>query len=498
MKKRLIALLLASCVLVSTTVYCPIEVQATVAAVAEITWSEEMLYSFELFLNSVGVRVSSKAVPGIALAWEAQARVEDPGFLDELAEKTKNTTWWGQDSEDYNGSMCNQWITSIRDFLTSDACTDYGTANFSFGTNVTSQVLSSLGLGDAPYLLETVSEYFKGNVYYGLPPDSAKNADSPGFLEFLALEECDNYIIQVGNFPNGKPYINLVYIVSGDVAVYPKKITFKATGECNPIGSNILGLNKKITFEAGTSSSPRSYYVSPGMIFTFPSDASLSDYIVEDPLANFVFADSFPDVQAKGLLGVPSLSDIFTIPATAKEREAVLSDVRGADTSEALAKVLAGAGITIFPKSDVDTDHDIDVDINDESGAIVKALAALQTSIKSIPAQITDFFTVDLKAISGAYDGLLGAFDSRFPLMKQLASIFAFNGNGFDQTPPVFTMKIPDCLRFAYPNDNEIIILDLRTYASYFAMFRVIVNACLWLMFANWLLNEFDIDLHVG
>lgn len=137
-------------------------------------------------------------------------------------------------------------------------------------------------------------------------------------------------------------------------------------------------------------------------------------------------------------------------------------------------------------------------ELGDWISSIPDALAGIRDNIRAIPGQITDFFTIDKAPIAAAFDSLQAAFASRFPVLQQLGSIFEYQGVSFDQSAPVFKMQVPEPLKFAYPDTDEIVILDLTPYATYFQSVRMLLVAIFWLLFARWLLQEFDIKFHIG
>lgn len=136
-------------------------------------------------------------------------------------------------------------------------------------------------------------------------------------------------------------------------------------------------------------------------------------------------------------------------------------------------------------------------DIWDTVITIPEAIADIFEAVQAIPAQIADFFTVDMAAVDTAASAAQDAFSDRFGGLAQLADIFS-RSYSFDMVVPVFTMAVPDPLKFAFPGQDEFVILDLRPYAQYFLWARGLLVAMFWVMFAKWLLDQFDVKLHVG
>lgn len=221
---------------------------------------------------------------------------------------------------------------------------------------------------------------------------------------------------------------------------------------------------------------------------------------------------SIVDVQEKTFTAP---ADTIILPADQTAADTIGAKVSAATDAAAVAGALTGTWDLGETQAGEDTDDTVypwvpditgwleklkqGIDaIRDGISSIPDTLTNILDGIQAIPGQITDFFTVDTVAVSAAFAGLQDTFALKFPLLGQLQSIFSYKGQSFDQTPPVFTMQVPDCLRFAYPNTDTIVVLDLTPYADYFGAARTLLTAALWLMFAQWVLNEFNIKFHVG
>ena len=211
-------------------------------------------------------------------------------------------------------------------------------------------------------------------------------------------------------------------------------------------------------------------FVSPGDIITLPVDQTVADM-----LAGNVSAATDAAGVAGALTGTWDLGDT---QAGTDEEDPVLPWVP--DITGWLEKLKQG----------------IDA-IGDKVSSIPDTLAGLRDDILSIPGQITDFFTVDTAIVGEAAAGVQEAFSDRFGGVAQLSGVFK-KSYSFGMEAPVFTMAVPEFLKFAYPDTDEIVILDLRPYATWLLMVRGILVAAFWLMFAKWLLDQFDVKLHVG
>lgn len=228
--------------------------------------------------------------------------------------------------------------------------------------------------------------------------------------------------------------------------------------------------------------------------------------------------DSIPAVQARPIQQAGALR----VPATMEEAYAQYVDFTKATTpDEVVAALNPSWEITYGP--DVTTGEDDKTypwvpDITGPLGAIKDVINGIGTSltdikgwimdipqkltdikdgILSIPKQITDFFTIDTAVISASFTDLLDTFQGRFSGLNQLASVFSYNGQTFSETPPIFKMKTPDALKFDGVGD-EIVVLDLTPFATQLHWCRLLLIAMLWVLFAHWLLNQFDTKFHVG
>lgn len=139
-----------------------------------------------------------------------------------------------------------------------------------------------------------------------------------------------------------------------------------------------------------------------------------------------------------------------------------------------------------------------DLGITIDLSPLTDSLTGLKDTVVAIPGQITDFFTLDMVVINTAYADLTTTFQGRFSGLYALSSVFNQEHRTFDDTPPVFTMTVPDSLKIAYPDTDTMVIMDLRQHAAIFKSIRLILTAILWYMFAVWLLNQFDVKFHIG
>lgn len=116
---------------------------------------------------------------------------------------------------------------------------------------------------------------------------------------------------------------------------------------------------------------------------------------------------------------------------------------------------------------------------------------------KSIGAEISAFFAIDTTRINNSYSDMTNALKAKLSAINQIIDIFDKTNYSFSDTPPVFTMQTPDALKQAVQSDT-IVIMDLTKYADAFYWCRTILSAVLWVAFGKWVLDQFDVQFHVG
>lgn len=161
---------------------------------------------------------------------------------------------------------------------------------------------------------------------------------------------------------------------------------------------------------------------------------------------------------------------------------------------EMLQKILDGilaipAAVIALPKSIADA---LKVPLDAVSAKVTDVAEA----VKAVPKAITDFFTIDSAAVGAASAALSAEFKLHFALLDQLN--FFKQTRSFDTAVPVIKMQVPAFWDFAFPGQSEIIIMDLRPYADIFRFARGILSAALWIAVAKWLLDQLDVEFHVG
>jgi len=403
----------------------------------DITWTAELLYSFELFFNSVGVRVTPKAVPAVALAWEAQAKADSPEFHAELAKLSQM-----DGLERLDSMFGHTWASSIRDFFTSDACVGYGTANFRFGSGLTAFVRECMGVASDFIYTPYFPEFASPDNYHHASYDSY-HYDFSIWFDFLASNPANiNSFVEYHDvyIPNGYsivcfyvlgPY-NLLYYVLLDV---DGNLTYHVSAKTY-MGRYYERINGTASWESRNFGENFTYrfYVDADLFWqhfpypVFNSQLSARDWIETGLTYGAlhlpagieevdIYSSPISELQVKALVDVPAISDIFTIPTTAEERETVLAGVREADTTEILVKALADVGVLVGDS----VDNPPVVDVEPSLAGISKVLSSILSAIVSIPDRIiTGLKELLISLLVPSPDYFRNKIDSLLSLLKSV------------------------------------------------------------------------------
>ena len=190
----------------------------------------------------------------------------------------------------------------------------------------------------------------------------------------------------------------------------------------------------------------------------------------------------------------------LTLPADENAAKKNLESVNMGTDIDTIIKALTAAGLVI--------DKGIDVPDESESAGettaddadkktIITSLGKILDKLEAIPGEIANFFTLDMASIDAALKDLQATFEGKFEVLEKLVNIFKDTGRTFSETPPVFKMQTPDCLRFAI-HEDYITVLDLTGYKDLFFWVRGIMAASIWFAFGKWLLDQFDVKFHIG
>ncbi len=190
---------------------------------------------------------------------------------------------------------------------------------------------------------------------------------------------------------------------------------------------------------------------------------------------------------------------IIALPADEDTAKKNLDAVNmGADV-DTIIKALEAAGLTIDKGIDVPDESETtdETTADDTDKKVITSLGQIIEKLEAIPKAIGNFFMIDTDAIDAAFKELHSTFLSKFELLSKLVNIFKDSGRSFSESPPIIKMQTPDCLKFAI-HDDYMMVMDLTAYANYFVWVRGIIAAAIWVSFGKWLLDQFNVQFHIG
>ena len=207
-----------------------------------------------------------------------------------------------------------------------------------------------------------------------------------------------------------------------------------------------------------------------------------------------VFVQAVNPAIQEAALG--KIGNTITLPADEAVAQEKLEGINLQDDIENILKSLIAGGITIDVAPDIPDESETTTEDADKKTIIAK-LSDILAKLEAIPKAIAEFFTLDTVAIDTAFKNLLAAFSGKFEILAKLVNIFKDVNRTFSDTPPVFKMQTPDCLKFAIKEDT-MTVLDLTGYKDVFFWVRGILAASIWFAFGKWLLDQFDVKFHIG
>ncbi|WP_227167666.1 hypothetical protein [Enterocloster lavalensis] len=216
---------------------------------------------------------------------------------------------------------------------------------------------------------------------------------------------------------------------------------------------------------------------------------------------NTVYAQTLPAQKVNPLLAKAASRSIrgVALPVDSTEAEEKLKGVNLTDDVQSILKSLLSAGLDITVDVDIPDESETtdETTTDDTDKKVITSLGQIIEKLEAIPKAIASFFTLDMAAIETAFKELQSVFNSKFDVLAKLVNIFKDTGRTFSDTPPVFKMQTPDCLRFAI-HEDYITVLDLTGYKDLFFWVRGIMAASIWFAFSKWLLDQFDVKFHIG
>ena len=216
---------------------------------------------------------------------------------------------------------------------------------------------------------------------------------------------------------------------------------------------------------------------------------------------NTVYAQTLPAQKVNPLLAKAASRSIrgVALPVDSIEAEEKLKGVNLTDDVQSILKSLLSAGLDITVDVDIPDESETtdETTADDTDKKVITSLGQIIEKLEAIPKAIASFFTLDMAAIETAFKELQSVFNGKFDVLAKLVNIFKDTGRTFSDTPPVFKMQTPDCLRFAI-HEDYITVLDLTGYKELFFWVRGIMAASIWFAFGKWLLDQFDVKFHIG
>lgn len=432
-------------------------------------------YLLQMLSSGLGVQVSKASVPALWLAVDAQAKANDPEYMAELRSYCEDNSLIS--TRELDPSFCNQLLKDLRSI--------FGSAEREEGSNdfVASFSGSAVGI--------SATGTYMGGLF------SVKALSEPIYA----------YIFQHPKVGNWDVCYSVIFISSG---------AFKFSTKDAVLSNGFYILNNgTVTGSQATYDRwcKQDYAVFGGFVpRDFAVDSIFGDGfelggkpVFVSVSADRVWVDAYDDAA----LHVPVITAPVSVPADVADIDENLKSVSLAEDKDALYKALAAAGIAIDIGIDVpdETDKPTDAEIPDDGSVsvgkslsdILAAITGLADKVAAIPSDIAAFFTPDMTAVSESFDSLKDSLMLKFGGLLQLADVFN-RSYKFDTVIPVIKIPIPDneTLRTIFDQKTELVILDLTPFASDFQNFRSLLTAMLYVAFAFWFLDEFDVKIHIG
>lgn len=216
---------------------------------------------------------------------------------------------------------------------------------------------------------------------------------------------------------------------------------------------------------------------------------------------NTVYAQTLPAQKVNSLLAKAASRSVRSValPADEAAAEEKLNGVNLSDNVESILKSLLSAGMDITVDVEIPDESETtdETTADDTDKKVITSLGQIIEKLEAIPKAIGELFTIDTNAVDAAFKELHSTFSSKFELLSKLVNIFKDSGRSFSESPPIIKMQTPDCLKFAI-HDDYMVVMDLTTYATYFVWVRGIIAAAIWVAFGKWLLDQFNVQFHIG
>lgn len=470
-------------VLSASLVLAPCQAAYAASAAPAIDVEGGLSYLIQMLSSSLGVQVSKASVPALWVAVDAQAKANDPKYMEELRGYCEDNSLIS--TRELDPSFCNQLLKDLRSIFISSG--DYGTDAVEYIVPV---------FGGATYFSSETQFEIR---YKNGTTDTFTDVISPSGVYLLPVAG-DN-AINVHSSPGRGVGIYLVGEESFDCFV-------NGVSRVSEYG-RFLGNNAYFVRLASSSGDPDAL---SSRVYTIPYPWVKVGYnpVVSDTVDTSIFIEkALAAIQAQALAHPPAITKPVSIPADDTALKSNLAGVQAADDADALYKALAGAGISIDMGTDIpdETEKPTTGETTDDGTAVIgkslsdilAAITGLADKVAAIPKEIAGFFTPDTVAIAESFDSLKGALLLKFGGISQLADVFS-REYSFGTEVPVIKVPIPDqgMMRTMFDGKTGLVVLDLTPLAPYFPDVRNLLTAMLYVGFAFWFLDEFDVKIHIG
>lgn len=481
--KKFLAVASAAVLVVSGVVgdYCT--AYAAVAPTVDV--GEGLTYLFQMLSSSLGSSVAKSSVPSLYLAVDAYSKTSDPAYMAQLREYYKDDALVR--SEPIDTGFCNWLMGAIKDVFVSGG--DYGTEGADIEYKVSVPVY-----GDATYMPEQTSFDFHYN-------------SGASRLTFTVPADC--YVLPYASVDGGKLTFVIGLMSSKSFTCswysYATKQTYERNSDIQSLDGRLMHYYR--LYEGSSVSGTLDDYLS-SLTIPYPISRVWYNPLVTTDVS-ILLDKALAVIQAQAIVKTPAITAPISVPADTAAMEENAKAVAAADNADALYKALAAAGIAIDIGIDVpdETDKPTDAEIPDDGSVsvgkslseILAAITGLADKVAAIPSDIAAFFTPDMTAVSESFDSLKDSLMLKFGGLLQLADVFN-RSYKFDTVIPVIKIPVPDneTLRTIFDQKTELVILDLTPFASEFQNFRSLLTAMLYVAFAFWFLDEFDVKIHIG
>lgn len=399
------------------------------------------------------------------------------------------TAWcsatWG-DTVSLGSEIGDYWVTAAKGWLGTQE--SYGTDGIDYKIPVKSSSISFLD----GFIYPNLSFYSTSN--YGSLPIYPYETSDNCYVFFVADVNEKGGLIGQLNIISLAPFSYAQVESNGKLRFYQG---IKGTTQIN--NKTYDYYSYKLGWAGlGYNSSVLPYYYFPKSVTT---QYNMASKIAEALILGNV-TDTAESITAKSVnqalqqTVIAQKSSSLSLPASGEEAQEKLQSIDLGGGIDDIIKALTAAGLVIDKGIDVPDESETTTEDADKK-TIITSLGKILDKLEAIPGEIANFFTLDMTSIDAALKDLQATFEGKFEVLEKLVNIFKDAGRTFSDTPPVFKMQTPDCLRFAI-HEDYITVLDLTGYKDLFFWVRGIMAASIWFAFGKWLLDQFDVKFHIG